>query len=1273
MSYSGQSNPPWQRNNLSGNAGGQGLQNNQMGIIGNMQYQQNTNSQMYNQNYNNSSQNSVGSTGLANNLNQIAQASQIFNQNAAVAYPQSRGLNPLAFNQTAINQQSQSLLGQHPQQQQQNQQPNKVQSKIGYVTKLHTDCGFVDDEIFFHLKVCKGGATPKLGDRVLVEAAFNPHSPFEWNASRIQIVPTAPNISSSSAQNKQQNQHKSNHQQLQQSARNNPSQLPSLLNMKPAGSGYNAVPPPNEYRGGQRGYSPSSKRSPERRRDSKQRDARERDRISDVIDEIDRKKRREERERSRERRDRNDRDRRDISNEKRDRSPARRASPKRRRGRGNPRYMVEIPKISLNLSQADVLELRRRYENLYIPSDFFFTHIKWSESFPPNNPFSIQRPCAFHIMHKSIELPTTNSINNLGDLEPTDLDYTFSAKVMLMGFPPIAELYHKSLGLNSNHQQEERDDDRDFIHPSRLINFLVGIRGKNETMAIGGPWSPSLDGENPQKDQTVLIKTAIRNCKALTGIDLTGCTQWYRFLELYYHRSESIYKGKTIPGRVETVVIYLPDINSCMPTRMEWTQLQDNYKMKLEQIILNNQANCNSSSSSIVNVGGGVTSSTSSTSKLNAGGAADTESNAAVAAVASEETGTCEDDKLKPTHFSQLDVKTMKLQNLRDELLARNLSTKGLKPQLTARLTKAINVEKASEQEENLAEEDNKPTEDEDELKKDENTKDKIIEDNIDDNDEGTLDFDMADIVVLDEYDGTKNQDEILISEKDQPKVMDEKEIAQLERRYKLPELPQIIVHPSKTAKSGKFDCTIMSLSVLLDYRPEDTKERSFEVSLFAELFNEMLMRDFGFNIYNELITMPDKSKEKDDEKKKNEETITNDDDEKSKDSVNEKTKESNKNGDRAARERRLSENDNKKARDDKTRDKKPSKRLHEDDSDDDALSMRSDRKKKSKLATYVAKRELLLSFVYFDTTHCGFIYEKDLEELFYIIGLNLSRGQIRKLLGKIANKDAVHYRKLTDNVKDDETVSEVLDTKLIDHENSSIAIGNLNLLPIFSDRPEKSNNITPSINNDSNSAMIVHNGCLLDIEKLVLQMKRSEKAREEIEQVLSDLTKQHSDLQNSYLKANNKIKDLQSETKSLSKKLRETEDNLFSTNRKYNDHHSIIQSIYDKISPIFAKSTREKDRSDRSDRKDERDIKTRDDRDKTREIRKDEKEKKTDGGRESKNREDRSKMENKIESKDGDIDVNAVHDIVIKEEKSEKVELDAQNPSNELENIKKE
>ena len=43
-------------------------------------------------------------------------------------------------------------------------------------------------------------------------------------------------------------------------------------------------------------------------------------------------------------------------------------------------------------------------------------------------------------------------------------------------------------------------------------------------------------------------------------------------------------------------------------------------------------------------------------------------------------------------------------------------------------------------------------------------------------------------------------------------------------RRMDFAAMPQILVHPSTTAKSGKFSCSLVSLSVLLDYRPEDTK-----------------------------------------------------------------------------------------------------------------------------------------------------------------------------------------------------------------------------------------------------------------------------------------------------------------------------------------------------------------------------------------------------------------------------------------------------------------
>jgi len=63
-----------------------------------------------------------------------------------------------------------------------------------------------------------------------------------------------------------------------------------------------------------------------------------------------------------------------------------------------------------------------------------------------------------------------------------------------------------------------------------------------------------------------------------------------------------------------------------------------------------------------------------------------------------------------------------------------------------------------------------------------------------------------------------------LFVQEEEKKKQDERERIAREKRYALPEAPHIVVHPSRTAKSGKFDCTVMSLSLLLDYRPEDTK-----------------------------------------------------------------------------------------------------------------------------------------------------------------------------------------------------------------------------------------------------------------------------------------------------------------------------------------------------------------------------------------------------------------------------------------------------------------
>lgn len=76
---------------------------------------------------------------------------------------------------------------------------------------------------------------------------------------------------------------------------------------------------------------------------------------------------------------------------------------------------------------------------------------------------------------------------------------------------------------------------------------------------------------------------------------------------------------------------------------------------------------------------------------------------------------------------------------------------------------------------------------------------------------------------------------------------------------------------------------------------------------------------------------------------------------------------------------------------------------------------------KKKKTKVYTSDPYLLLSFVYFDQTHCGYIFDKDIEELIYTLGLNLSRAQVRKLVQKVVTRDSLHYRKLTDKIKEDD------------------------------------------------------------------------------------------------------------------------------------------------------------------------------------------------------------------------------------------------------------
>lgn len=73
------------------------------------------------------------------------------------------------------------------------------------------------------------------------------------------------------------------------------------------------------------------------------------------------------------------------------------------------------------------MELRRRYQSLYIPSDFFDAVFTWVEAFPMTRPFQLNNACNFHILHKEVD----PLVKNTAVLDPPDANHTYSAKVWL--------------------------------------------------------------------------------------------------------------------------------------------------------------------------------------------------------------------------------------------------------------------------------------------------------------------------------------------------------------------------------------------------------------------------------------------------------------------------------------------------------------------------------------------------------------------------------------------------------------------------------------------------------------------------------------------------------------------------------------------------------------------------------------------------------------------------------------------------------------------------
>ncbi|VDO71972.1 unnamed protein product [Schistosoma margrebowiei] len=433
------------------------------------------------------------------------------------------------------------------------------------------------------------------------------------------------------------------------------------------------------------------------------------------------------------------------------------------------RYEVKIPKGLFNVSSSSLPDLRHRYPHLNISGDFYECTSLW-------------------VFHRDVDPPTPL---DSALLNPPDADYSYSARVMLMACPQLGELYKNTCRMADDANGAGK------VLPDKSIHFLVGGRAKSETMALGGPWSPSLDGPDPQGDPRTLIKTAIRTFKGLTGLDLSSCTEWLLELNNSFMLTlqapaftEAEEEREITSERPEVVVFFIPNAAHLIPSEEQWAKTKEYYNSILQKQLTVEKVEEDSMMEQ-----------------------QDGDTSVADVCVEEPEESSARSD-MEPTHYSKLDVS-----DLRNELAARKLDTKGLKVNLVARLQSALDEEKKADTPEDI----------------------KIDEE------------------IKAEQTPNKISSPSATQSKDDSKDLSEKDRRRLERLYRLGDKPAIVIHPNKSAKGGRFDCHRVSLFSLLDYHTEDQKEHNFEVSLFAEQFHEMLQRDAAFTIFKAIHDAPEK------------------------------------------------------------------------------------------------------------------------------------------------------------------------------------------------------------------------------------------------------------------------------------------------------------------------------------------------------------------------------------------------------------------------------
>ncbi|KAG7476864.1 hypothetical protein MATL_G00087300 [Megalops atlanticus] len=323
-----------------------------------------------------------------------------------------------------------------------------------------------------------------------------------------------------------------------------------------------------------------------------------------------------------------------------------------------------------------------------------------------------------------------------------------------------------------------------------------------------------------------------------------------------------------------------------------------------------------------------------------------------------------------------------------------------------------------------------------------------------------------------------------------------------------LPEEPSLVVHPCPG-----ITLSTLPLSALLEPQSSQSQD-AFEVGLMAELFSEMLQRDFGLQLYHCLCSLPQdaathcprpRAEESEDSG-----TPTADEPEKNdKEKRRSGTKDGNQRRGRREREgdRGSVENlkEEERAKDREERDEKEGEvkdgeraetvgeegKMHSVTSDNSDSTSTKDNHRPLGWRP-VLPRRVLLSWVFFDRQLLGSLREQDLQDILLSLGLHLTPAQVRDLVSRTLVEGHCQYRKLAGRWEDIESA-----------DVASKVQGNRALLP---STPVKGGVSTRRASGGSSVDVVTHKGTVLNIPNLLQSLEREEVLRQGLEQRIAAL-----------------------------------------------------------------------------------------------------------------------------------------------------------------------